>query len=189
LDISKAFDSVSWPFLLEVLHQLGFGQRWCNLICLILSTSSTRVLVNREPGDGFFHNRGLRQGDPLSPMLFILVMEVLNSLIKYSSGPQLLQLLAVQRSVHRASFYADDAIIFLRPNETDLRVMKQILNIFGIASGLHTNFTKSSAYPIVHRQKYNSLPKIWLAQQRSFLVLISASPSQSENLPRKSFCP
>jgi len=49
LDISKAFDSVSWPFLLEVLHHLGFGRRWCNLLCLILSTSSTQVMVNGEP--------------------------------------------------------------------------------------------------------------------------------------------
>lgn len=148
LDISKAFDSVSWPFLLEVLRHLGFGRRWCNLLCLILSTSSTQVLVNGEPGAGFFHHRGLRQGDPLSPMLFILVMEVLNSLIKYATRQNLLQLLAVRRVLHRASFYADDAVIFFRPNQDDLRVIKMILDIFGHASGLHTNFAKSSAFPI-----------------------------------------
>jgi len=148
LDISKAFDSVSWPFLLEVLRHLGFGQRWCNLICLVLSTSSTQVLVNGEPGSGFFHHRGLRQGDPLSPLLFILVMDVLNSLINYATRHHLLQPLTVQQAIHRASFYADDAVIFLRPCVDDLRTMKQILDIFGQASGLHTNFSKSSAFPI-----------------------------------------
>ena len=65
LDISKAFDSVSWSFLLEVLRKVGFGQRWRDLICLILSTSSTQILVNGEPGDTIYRHRGLRQGDPL----------------------------------------------------------------------------------------------------------------------------
>ena len=105
-------------------------------------------MVNGEPGSGFFHHRGLRQGDPLSPMLFILVMDVLNSLIKYATRHHLLQPLAVQQTIHRASFYADDAVIFLRPCVDDLRTMKQILDIFGQASGLHTNFSKSSAFPI-----------------------------------------
>jgi len=88
-------------------------------------------LVNGEPGSGFFHHRGLRQGDPLSPMLFILVMDVLNSLIKYATRHHLLQPLAVQQTIHRASFYADDVVIFLRPCVDDLRTMKQILDIFG----------------------------------------------------------
>lgn len=61
LDISKAFDSVSWPFL-EVLCYFRFGQRWSNLLCLILATSSTHILVNGEPGDTIMHHRGLRQG-------------------------------------------------------------------------------------------------------------------------------
>lgn len=76
LDILKAFYSVSWSFLLEIPQRLGFGQKWCNIICLLLSTSSTRVLVNGEPGMSLLHHCGLRQGGPLSPMLFILVIMV-----------------------------------------------------------------------------------------------------------------
>ena len=50
LDISKAFDSVSWSFLLEILIHLGFGPVWCNLISNLLSTASTNILINGEPG-------------------------------------------------------------------------------------------------------------------------------------------
>ena len=80
LDISKAFDSVAWAFLLEILEHLGFGDNWRNLISNLLKSASTQVLLNGEPGEIISHQRGLRQGDLLSPMLFILVMDVLNSL-------------------------------------------------------------------------------------------------------------
>jgi hypothetical protein len=60
LDISKAFDSVSWPFLLEVMHHLGFGQIWRDIISGLLGSASTKVLVNGIPGDTILHRRGLR---------------------------------------------------------------------------------------------------------------------------------
>lgn len=60
LDISKAFDSVQWPFLLEVLRALGFGDRWIAWVCGLLATSSTSVLVNGVPGAPILHCRGLR---------------------------------------------------------------------------------------------------------------------------------
>lgn len=67
LDITEAFDSVSWAFLLEVLNRLGFGACWKTLLCDLLSSSSTRILVNGEPRETIRHQRGLRQEDPLPP--------------------------------------------------------------------------------------------------------------------------
>jgi len=115
LDINKAFDSVSWPFLLEVLKQLGFGPIWCDIISGLLRTSSTQVLLNGSPGERIHHQRGLRQGDPLTPMLFILVMDVLCHLIKKVADEQMLQPLARRALQHRISLYADDVVLFLRP--------------------------------------------------------------------------
>jgi mannosylglycoprotein endo-beta-mannosidase len=115
LDISKAFDSVSWSFLLELMQQLGFGQIWRDIISGLLCSSSTQVLMNGSPGDRIFHRRGLRQGDPLSPMLFILVMDVLGHMISKAASEGLLLPLSRRPLQHRISIYADDVVLFLRP--------------------------------------------------------------------------
>jgi hypothetical protein len=148
LDIGKAFDSVSWPFLLEVLRHLGFGLLWRNLIAKLLSSSSTRVLVNGEPGDLICHQQGLRQGDPLSPMLFILVMDVLNSLFQKANDLGLLEPLLRRGVGQRVSLYADDVVLFVQPNSNELGVVKELLRVFGKASGLITNINKCSMTPI-----------------------------------------
>ena len=90
LDISKAFDSVSWPFLLEVMQHLGFGPIWRDLVSGLLASSSTQVLLNGIPGNSIVHQRGLRQGDPLPPMLFILVMDVLGHMVSKAANEGLL---------------------------------------------------------------------------------------------------
>ena len=81
VDIAKAFDSVAWPFLLEALQHLGFSRRWMDWISALLSTASTRVTLNGRLGRRICHARGLRQGGPPVPMLFVIVMDVLNTLI------------------------------------------------------------------------------------------------------------
>lgn len=147
IDIAKAFDTVAWTFLLEVLQHMGFGQRWRNWISAVLSTASTKILLNGRPGRRICHARGLRQGDPLSPMLFVIVMEVLNHFLHWVE--QRGYLTPVHGLVgSRVSLYADDLILFMLPQERDLQAVKATLTIFGLASGLFSNLDKSVATPL-----------------------------------------
>lgn len=85
------------------------------------------------------HRRGLQQGDPLSPMLFIIVMDVLNALIIKTSEEELLQSLSPRVPSHRVSLYANDVVIFLRPTAEELYFIKVLLVMFGNALDLRTN--------------------------------------------------
>jgi hypothetical protein len=112
VDITKAFDSISWPFLVEVLKQLGFGQIWRDIICGLLTSSSAQVMLNGFPGQHIIHRRGLRQGDPLSPLLFILAMDVLVYMFSKAEEEGLLQQLSNRKKLHRISLFADDVALF-----------------------------------------------------------------------------
>ena len=144
LDISKAFDSVRWDYLMEVLEKMGFGVKWRSWVTTLISTASTSVLLNGGRGKWFKHKVGLRQGDPLSPMLFILAMEPLQCLLNCAAQEGALTEMGTRSARLRISLYADDAAIFLKPNKEEMQEIRQILTSFGMASGLLTNIQKSA---------------------------------------------
>jgi len=147
VDIAKAFDTVDWRFLLSLLQHIGFSRRWCDWISLILSSASTKVILNGSPGRRICHVRGLWQGDPLSPLLFVLVMEGLNALLRVAESRRLLTPLH-HKIKERTFMYADDVVIFLSPVQQDLALTRAILEIFAGASGLKTNVAKCLISPI-----------------------------------------
>jgi retron-type reverse transcriptase len=148
LDISKAFDSINWAYLLDVLKALGFSQRWRDWIALILGSSSSKIIINGEPTNRINHKRGVRQGDPLSPFLFILAMDPLQRMIDKAAQAGLLGSVLPKGAKLRCSLYADDAGVFVRADKSDLKVLKTILEVFEGCSGLKINFDKTEIFPI-----------------------------------------
>jgi hypothetical protein len=145
-DIARAFDSVSWSFLLVVMQHMEFSQCWMGWVSTILALASTQVLLNGSSGVKLCHGHGLRQGDPLLPMLFLLVMEVLGALLRKADEWALLQDLGVRGIPFcgSGSLYADDVVLFLRPVPGDMQIMWAIFDLFQEASGLLVYFISLS---------------------------------------------
>jgi hypothetical protein len=120
IDIAKEFDNISWPFLISVLRQRGFGERWITWVILLLRSASTKVLVNGFVGSVFSHGRGLRQRDPISPLMFVIAMDVLSSMFRATEQAGVLADLASVGLRHRVSLYVDDVVIFAKPCPNEL---------------------------------------------------------------------
>lgn len=123
-------------------------RRWRDWIAGMLSTASTKVLINGRPGRHICHARSLRQGNPLLPFLFVIVMDVLNALLLEADRRALLTSLPGNGIKYRASIYADDLVVFLTPSPQDFSCVRRILELFASASGLATNLDKCSVTPI-----------------------------------------
>ena len=82
LDIEKAYDHVNWNALFYLMERMGFGERWGRWMSACITTVRFFVLINGSPEGIFDSSRGLCQGDSLSPLLFLLIMEVLSKLLK-----------------------------------------------------------------------------------------------------------
>ena len=86
MDLEKAYEHVNWDFLLYMLRRCGFGEKWCSWIVHCIFSMCFSVLVNGSPTGFFISSCGLRQGGPLSPLLFVIVIVALGMISVAMSG-------------------------------------------------------------------------------------------------------
>ncbi|XP_026419525.1 uncharacterized protein LOC113315464 [Papaver somniferum] len=145
--MAKSFDGVDWTFLLSIMLKNGFNEQRCNKIKQCISTSTSAVLINGSPEIFFKPSRGLRQGDPFSPYLFLFYMESLSRLI-YAEELGLIhgkKICKIAPAINHLLF-ADDCMIFCKANLTEAQNIMDILHIFGSSSGKLINYTKSEVF-------------------------------------------
>ncbi|GKB71407.1 RNA-directed DNA polymerase, eukaryota [Tanacetum coccineum] len=144
VDFAKAYDSVRWDYLLDILQAFGFGPNWCRWIRGTFTSSMASILVNGSPTSEFPFCCGLKQGDPLAPYLFILIMESLHISFSRVVDDGLFKGFQLHGSVNISHlFYADDAMFIGEWSEQNLHNIVKVLNCFHLASGLKINIAKS----------------------------------------------
>lgn len=147
VDFEKAFDSISWNFLYKVMSFTGFSQKWISWIRGSLSSARTSILVNGSPTEEFSLKRGLRQGDPLSPFLFILIMEGLHAVNDATSAG--IFRAATVGTLHISHLlFADDAIFLGEWSRKNVTAIVHLLQCFYRVSRLWINLHKSNLYGI-----------------------------------------
>jgi hypothetical protein len=150
LDFTKSFDTIEHNNIILMMKHLGFNDKWTNWVSNILSSATTSVLLNGVPGKNLICKRGVRQGDPMSPRLFVLAADLLQCVINQAHNMEILHL-PIPANDH-AGFpviqYADDTIILMKADQRQLLCLKAILETFAQSTGLRVNYSKSSMVPL-----------------------------------------
>ncbi|PNX99664.1 ribonuclease H, partial [Trifolium pratense] len=144
-DMAKAYDRVEWSFLQATLEAMGFPKKLTDTIIRCVSTVQFSILINGIPSMPFKPQRGLRQGDPLSPYLFILCADVLSGLITQAQQKTLIHGVKSAPSAPEIThlLFADDSLFFCRANKEEINNIKNIILDYQKASGQLVNMTKS----------------------------------------------
>ncbi|XP_062021223.1 uncharacterized protein LOC133737733 [Rosa rugosa] len=146
LDMTKAYDRVEWGFLQRMMEVMGFPDRFVFLIMDCVKSVTYSVLLQGAPFGKIKPSRGLRQGDPISPYLFLIVAEGLSALIRKAEREQQIHGVAIARGAPSVShlFYADDSLLFCDATVTDCMALKNIFSTYEAASGQKINKDKSA---------------------------------------------
>ncbi|KAK9986186.1 hypothetical protein SO802_031137 [Lithocarpus litseifolius] len=148
LDMSKAYDRVEWSFLECLLRKMGFHSRRVDLMMERISTVSYSILINGEPSQTIHPSRGLRQGGPLSPYLFLLCIEGLHGLITKAAISSDIRGISIYRNGPRLThlFFAYDSLLLCRASIQECTHIQNLLANYEEASGQKLNREKTTLF-------------------------------------------
>nr|XP_027124351.1 uncharacterized protein LOC113741063 [Coffea arabica] len=148
LDMAKAYDRVEWHFLQAMMQKMGFCAQWITWITSCLKTVTYSFNCNGENRGFVVPKRGIRQGDPLSPYLFLICSEGFSNLLKKAEERNDIKGLRISRQgpIITHLFFADDSLIFCKANKQQAKEVMKILKTYEEASGQLINLEKSSVF-------------------------------------------
>lgn len=148
IDLEKAYDRLLWNFLHDTLQEVGLNDHWVENIMKCVRTPNLAILWNGNQLDWIKPRRGIRQGDPMSPYLFVLCMEKLSHIIKAEVTQGRWCGLKISRygPVISHLFFADDMVLFAEATEEQMGTIKRCLNLFEEASGQKVSLQKSQMF-------------------------------------------
>jgi hypothetical protein len=146
LDMSKAYDRVEWHFLEMMMRKLGFAEVWIHLVMRCITSVRYQVRINGECTDVIIPERGLRQGDPLSPYLFLICAECFSSMLNRAEIEGSLQGVRICNGAPSINhlLFADDSLVLIKATKDSARTLQNILQLYEVCSGQTINFDKSS---------------------------------------------
>ncbi|CAA7045232.1 unnamed protein product [Microthlaspi erraticum] len=145
-DMTKAYDRLEWSILEETMKHMGFDQKWIQWIMTAVSSVQFQVLINGSPKGLINPERGIRQGDPLSPYLFILCAKVLSHMMHQAGIHHEIPGLQIDQGCPKINhlLFADDSLFFSLANIKSAKAIKEVLTLYENASGQAVNLRKSS---------------------------------------------
>ena len=179
LDMSKAYDRVEWSFLKAIMEKMGFCSTWVNWIMACISTVTYSFNINGEHKEVVTPSTGIRQGDPLSPYLFLLCSEGLSNLLQKAKMDKELTGIKISRRAPTIThlFFADDSLVFCKANKQEAEKLKRILKVYEEATGQLINMDKSSVLfskntlPSVKSEVCQAMGSIKQVEQGKYLGL------------------
>ena len=148
LDMSKAYEKVEWAFLKHLMIKMGFSTKWVSLMMECFSLVCYSILINGSPRGLLKPIRGLRQGDPLSPYLFLICAEGLNGPLNQAASNNVIRGISISGGGPCLThlFFADDSLLFCRANRDNCGAILDILHQYEPVLGQQINRDKTTLF-------------------------------------------
>jgi hypothetical protein len=188
LDYEKAYDRVNWSFFEDLMISRGFGRKWIGWIIKMVKGGSICIRINDVNSSYFRPGKGLRQGDPLSPLLFNMVVDVFTRMLSKAALKGYIS--SFMDDVYPGGVislqYADNTLLFLSHNKKVVVYLKWIMIFFEKISGMRINYSKSELTPInLDEEETQGYAKIFFCKIGRFPFTYLGVPLHYEKLRRE----